>query len=61
MDWAIAGLPSEAAEKAGVESFANTIHTPLGGTHEAGLRAGLTRALRNFGDMAGVKGGEPVA
>ena len=55
MDWAIAGLPSEAAEKAGVESFANTIHTPLGGTHEAGLRAGLTRALRNFGDMAGVK------
>lgn len=29
-------------------SFVNNIHTPEGGTHEAGFRAGLTRAITNY-------------
>ncbi|MBF6678458.1 DNA gyrase subunit B, partial [Campylobacter sputorum] len=31
-----------------VLSFVNNIHTPDGGTHEAGFRAGLTRAITNY-------------
>ena len=31
-----------------VLSFANNIHTPEGGTHEAGFKAALTRALNDY-------------
>ncbi len=36
-------------------SYCNTIPTPQGGTHESGLRSALSRGLRNYGDMTGVK------
>jgi len=35
--------------------YCNTIPTPQGGTHEAGLRSALTRSLKTFGDMVGNK------
>jgi len=35
--------------------YANTIPTPDGGTHEAGLRAAITKGIRGFGDLAGQK------
>ena len=35
--------------------YCNTIPTPDGGTHEAGLRAALARGLRAFGDLTGQK------
>jgi topoisomerase-4 subunit B len=35
--------------------YCNTIPTPDGGTHEAGLRAALARGLRGFGDLVGNK------
>lgn len=35
--------------------YCNTIPTPDGGTHEAGLRAALVKGIRAFGDLAGVK------
>ncbi|QQV78128.1 DNA topoisomerase IV subunit B [Sphingomonas aliaeris] len=35
--------------------YCNTIPTPDGGTHEAGLRAALVRGLRSFGDLVGNK------
>ena len=35
--------------------YCNTIPTPDGGTHEAGLRAALTKGLRAFGDLVGEK------
>jgi len=38
-----------------VHSYCNTIPTPAGGTHEAGLRAGLARAVRGYAEMAGNK------
>ena len=35
--------------------YCNTIPTPAGGTHESGLRAALTKALRAFGELVGNK------
>jgi topoisomerase-4 subunit B len=34
-----------------IQSWCNTIPTPQGGTHEAGLRAALTRGTRSYGDL----------
>lgn len=45
--WAMAWLDDGTA---GGESYVNLIPTPLGGTHEAGLRAGVFEALKNFID-----------
>ncbi|HMI41672.1 MAG TPA: ATP-binding protein, partial [Sphingomicrobium sp.] len=52
-EWAVAWpLWSEG----GVESYyCNTIPTPDGGTHEAGLRAALTKGVRAFGELVGNK------
>ncbi len=36
-------------------TYCNTVITPLGGTHETGLRAGLTKSLRGFAEMVGHK------
>ncbi len=38
-----------------VHSYCNTIPTAEGGTHEAGLRAALTKGIKAFGDLAGNK------
>lgn len=35
--------------------YCNTIPTPDGGTHEAGLRAALTKGIRTFGELVGQK------
>ncbi len=35
--------------------YCNTIPTPDGGTHEAGLRAALTKGIRAFADLVGQK------
>ncbi|HLB81044.1 MAG TPA: toprim domain-containing protein, partial [Dongiaceae bacterium] len=36
-----------------LNSYCNTVPTPEGGTHEAGLRAGLTRSLKAYGELVG--------
>ncbi len=41
--------------------YANTIPTPDGGTHEAGLRAALVKGIRAFGDLAGVKKAKDIS
>ncbi|WP_424992356.1 DNA topoisomerase IV subunit B [Oceaniradius stylonematis] len=38
-----------------VNSYCNTIPTPEGGTHEAGLRLAMTRGLKAYGEMTGNK------
>ena len=38
-----------------IHSYCNTIPTPQGGTHEQGLRTALSKSLKAYGDMLGVK------
>ena len=50
LEWAVAWL---ADDDGFVHSYCNTIPTPDGGTHEAGLRAALLRALRDHAERVG--------
>jgi topoisomerase-4 subunit B len=50
LEWAMAWL---AADDGFVHSYCNTIPTPDGGTHEAGLRIALLRALKDHADRIG--------
>ncbi len=52
-EWAVAWpLWSEGSNES---YYCNTIPTPDGGTHEAGLRAALTKGIRAFGELVGQK------
>jgi len=53
VEWAIAWPDDD--EDGFVNTYCNTVPTPDGGTHEAGLRSALTRALRAHGDLANLK------
>ncbi len=50
LEWAVAWL---AADDGSVQSYCNTIPTPDGGTHEAGLRAALLRGLKDHAERTG--------
>ncbi len=52
VDWAIC-WPED--QDGFLNSYCNTIPTPEGGTHEAGFRSSLGRALKSYGEMAGNK------
>ncbi|HEY5046514.1 MAG TPA: DNA topoisomerase IV subunit B [Rhizomicrobium sp.] len=49
VEWAIGWVPEM---EPFLHSYCNTIPTPQGGTHEQGLRNGLTRSLRTHGERA---------
>lgn len=50
VEWAV-GWPVD--EEGFNSSYCNTVPTPQGGTHEAGLRLALTRSIRAYGEMVG--------
>ncbi len=52
VEWAI-GWPESG--EGYFHSYCNTVPTPLGGTHEAGFRYALTKAIKSYGDMTGQK------
>lgn len=43
-----------------VHSYCNTIYTPLGGTHEQGMRAAILKAVKDFAEMSGNKKGQNI-
>jgi len=51
VEWAIAWVNADGF----LSSYCNTVPTPDGGTHEAGLRAALTKGLRAYGELTGIK------
>ncbi len=50
VEWAVAWIADEDGFS---NSYCNTIPTPEGGTHEAGLRQALYKALRAYGELVG--------
>ena len=52
VDWAVTWF---AGADGFLNSYCNTIPTPEGGTHEAGLRAALARGLKAHGELVGNK------
>lgn len=55
VEWAIGWSPEGYGEAdTFVRSYCNTVPTPGGGTHEAGLRAAITKGLRAYADIAGM-------
>ncbi len=52
VEWAVA-WPED--EEGFSHTYCNTVPTPQGGTHEAGLRAALTRGLKGYGELTSNK------
>ena len=52
VEWA---LTWPASEEGFVHSYCNTVPTPQGGTHESGLRSGMLRSLKAYGELVGNK------
>ncbi len=52
LEWALAWPDNE---KGFFYSYCNTVPTPQGGTHEAGLRAAVTKGLKAYGEMVNNK------
>ena len=50
VEWAVA-WPEDEDEY--FNSYCNTVPTPQGGTHESGMRAGLYKGLRAYGELTG--------
>ena len=48
VEWAVA-WPEDEDEF--FNSYCNTVPTPMGGTHETGLRGALTKGLRGYGEL----------
>ena len=55
VEWAVAWTPAGFGEADNlIRSYCNTVPTAGGGTHEAGLRAALTKGLRAYADITGM-------
>ncbi|WP_369684736.1 DNA topoisomerase IV subunit B [Devosia ginsengisoli] len=52
VEWAVAWTLGDG----GVSSYCNTVPTPDGGTHEAGLRTALLRGLKNYAELTKNRG-----
>ncbi len=53
VEWVVSWLTDD--ETGFSETFCNTVHTPLGGTHETGLRLAMTKGIRSFAELRGFK------
>ncbi len=58
VEWAVHWAPGRDGF---LSSYANTIPTPQGGTHDQGLRGALTKGLRGYADLTGNKRAGNVA
>ncbi|MFV0322192.1 MAG: DNA topoisomerase IV subunit B [Alphaproteobacteria bacterium] len=56
-EWAIAWTNTNDLS---INTWCNTIPTPLGGTHEAGMRTALTKGLRNWGELTNNRGASKI-
>ena len=52
IEWATAWVSDE---EGSTRSYCNTIHTPEGGTHEAGFKSAISKSLKAYGERLGNK------
>lgn len=52
IEWAIIW---EEGQKSRIHSYCNTVPTPLGGSHETGLRSALLKSIKAYGELTGNK------
>jgi topoisomerase IV subunit B len=57
LEWALAWVEQGDAT---IDTYCNTVPTPLGGTHEAGMRAALLKGLRAWSETRGNKRGSAI-
>lgn len=57
VEWAVA-WPLD--EDGFLNSYCNTVPTPQGGTHESGLKSALTKGLKAYAELIGIKGAAKV-
>ncbi len=57
VEWAIAW---DFEQDPSIRSFCNTIATPQGGTHEAGIRTALLKGIRSYGDLVSNKRAQQI-
>jgi topoisomerase-4 subunit B len=57
LEWALAWVEQGDAT---IDTYCNTVPTPLGGTHEAGMRSALLKGLRAWADTRGNKRGAAI-
>lgn len=57
LEWALAWVEQGDAT---IDTYCNTVPTPLGGTHEAGMRAALLKGLRAWAETRGNKRGTAI-
>jgi topoisomerase IV subunit B len=55
VEWAVAWPENDEAGFS--HSYCNTVPTPEGGTHEAGLRSALLRGIKSYGELVGHRRG----
>ena len=61
VEWAVTWTPAGFGEADGfMQSYCNTVPTPEGGAHESGLRAALTRGLKQYAELIGEKRGAVI-
>ncbi|HEX6866286.1 MAG TPA: toprim domain-containing protein, partial [Caulobacteraceae bacterium] len=61
VEWAVAWTPEGFGEADSfMQSYCNTVPTPEGGTHEAGLRAALTKGLKAYAELTNEKRGSII-
>jgi topoisomerase-4 subunit B len=53
VEWAVRWFTQD--EDSFLDTFCNTVPTPLGGTHELGFRQAFTKGIRNYADIKGFK------
>ncbi|MDC1356944.1 DNA topoisomerase IV subunit B [Pseudomonadota bacterium] len=53
VEWAVRWFTHD--EDSFIDTFCNTVPTPLGGTHELGFRQAFTKGIRSFADIKGFK------
>ena len=58
LDWALSWCPGSTTF---LKTYCNTVHTPLGGTHESAFRSGLLKSIKTFAELVNEKRADKIS